>query len=470
MRLIVALRRYSRRLHSIRVRLTLWYVAILLIILAAFSAFLYVRLAQNLREGTDRALTLEAQQIGSTLDLDHGGPFLSRALDQLPAGIVVVLYSPSGARLEASSHGRLTPTLPAPSLQPQRNFTRLTTVSAAIGDDWRVLTMPVLSNGRTVALLQVAQSEDLSETALHQLALQMAVAVPLMLVLAAFGGGFLASRALNPIDRITRTAQRISADDLTQRLHLPPSPDEVGRLAGTFDQMLDRLEQAFSRQRQFTADASHELRTPLAVLAAQADLALDQARRPEDYRAALREIHQQAVQMAQLLSELLMLARVDSGPVEIDHERLDLTALVADTIATLTPLAAAGGVTLTAPSLHPAPITGDQARLTQLIVNLVDNALKYTPVGGSVEVSVNVVDSQAQVQVVDNGVGIAPEHLPHVFERFYRADAARSRDEGGAGLGLSICQWIAIAHEGTIAVHSTSGQGTTCTVSLPLTS
>jgi len=343
----------------------------------------------------------------------------------------------------------------------------LTTVSAAVGDDWRVLTTPVRSDGQTIALLQVAQSQDLSETALHQLALQMAVAVPLTLVLAALGGSFLASRALDPIDRITRTAQRISAEDLTQRLHLPPSPDEVGRLAGTFDQMLDRLEQAFSRQRQFTADASHELRTPLAVLAAQTDLALDQARRPEDYRAALREIHQQAEQMAQLLSELLMLARVDSGPVEIDHEGLDLTALVADTVATLTPLAEAGGVMLSAPSQFPAPISGDQARLTQLIVNLVDNALKYTPVGGKVEVRVNAVDGRALLQVTDSGVGIAPEHLPHLFERFYRADAARSRDEGGAGLGLSICQWIATAHEGTIAVHSTPGSGTTFTVSLP---
>jgi heavy metal sensor kinase len=466
---MATLQRIAHLLRPIRVRLTLWYVALLMVILATFSAFLYVRLAQNLRDETDRALALEAQQIGSTLEMDHGGPFLSRALEQLPAGIVVVLYSPSEARLEASAQGRLTPALPPPSANQQRTFASLTTVSAAVGDDWRVLTTPVRSDGQTIALLQVAQSQDLSETALHQLALQMAVAVPLTLVLAALGGSFLASRALDPIDRITRTAQRISAEDLTQRLHLPPSPDEVGRLAGTFDQMLDRLEQAFSRQRQFTADASHELRTPLAVLAAQTDLALDQARRPEDYRAALREIHQQAEQMAQLLSELLMLARVDSGPVEIDHEGLDLTALVADTVATLTPLAEAGGVMLSAPSQFPAPISGDQARLTQLIVNLVDNALKYTPVGGKVEVRVNAVDGRALLQVTDSGVGIAPEHLPHLFERFYRADAARSRDEGGAGLGLSICQWIATAHEGTIAVHSTPGSGTTFTVSLPLT-
>ncbi|HEY8742776.1 MAG TPA: ATP-binding protein, partial [Chloroflexota bacterium] len=226
---------------------------------------------------------------------------------------------------------------------------------------------------------------------------------------------------------------------------------------------------AFSRQRQFTADASHELRTPLAVLAAQADLALDQARRPEDYRSALREIHQQAQQMAQLLAELLMLARADSGPVDIDHEMLDLTALVADTIATLTPLAETSGVTLSASAHLSVLITGDQARLTQLIVNLVDNALKYTPIGGCVEVSVRAMDGRARLRVSDSGVGIAPEHLPHLFERFYRADAARSRDEGGAGLGLAICQWIASAHQGTIAVQSTPGEGTTFTVSLPLT-
>lgn len=456
------------RLRTIRVRLTLWYLALLMIILTVFCGFLYLRVARNLRTAGDQALMLEFQQIGSTLDPDRGGPYLTRALQKLPSGMVVVLYNGSGARLEASAPSPLLSVLPVPTMQ--RPGARLTTLHTSIDDDWRVFTAPVLLRGQPVALLQVAQSQDQYESALHELALQIAVAIPLALLLAAAGGSFLASRALNPIDSITRTAQQISAHDLTQRLQVPSSPDEVGRLAETFDSMLDRIEQAFSQQRQFIADASHELRTPLAVLATQADLALDQARRPEDYRSALQEIRQQAMQMTRLLAELLTLARADYGNVTIDHEELDLTALVADTAATLAPLAEAAGVRLTTAAGAPVAISGDQARLTQLIINLVDNALKHTPDGGAVALEVAVAGERVVLRVTDSGAGIAPEHLPHVFERFYRVDAARSRDEGGAGLGLAICRWIVGAHQGDIAVESTPGEGTTVTVSLPLTS
>ena len=468
-RLAATWRGVGLRLRTIRVRLTLWYLALLMSIIAVFCGFLYLRLAQNLRIAGDQALRLEFQQIGNTLDLDRGGPYLTRALQKLPSGMVVVLYSGNGARLEASSPNPLGSVLPVPTLQGQRQQSTLTTLHTSVDDDWRVLTAPVLLRGQPVATLQVAQSQDQYESALHELALQMAVAIPLALLLAAVGGGFLASRALNPIDSITRTAQKISAHDLTQRLRVPASPDEVGRLAATFDAMLDRLERAFSQQRQFIADASHELRTPLAVLATQADLALDRARRPEDYRSALQEIRQQAMQMTRLLAELLALARADNGNVTIDREDIDLTALVADIAATLAPLAEAGGVRLSTVAIAPIAISGDQARLTQLVVDLVDNALKHTPDGGNVALDVAAVGDRVVLRVADSGVGIAAEHLPHVFERFYRVDAARSRDEGGAGLGLAICRWIVMAHQGDIAVESTPGAGTTVTVSLPRT-
>lgn len=457
-----------RRLLTIRVRLTLWYMALLLVTLAAFSAFLCLRLAQNLRDDTDDALRAEARQVGSTLLVTGEHPSLGSAMEQVPTGMVLALYDLHGVRLEADARAGVLPQLPAPQPQQMKGNPTIVSAHSKVGvDDWRVLTYPVMTAGHLVAVLQVAQSQEPAERALRQLVLLMAIAIPAVVVVAGAGGVFLAGQALGPIDRITRTARRISAEDLSQRLNLPAGTDEVGRLAGTFDQMLDRLELAFARQRQFTADASHELRTPLAALAAQAELALEQVREPEAYRGALAEIQRDAQRLTELLAQLLVLARADSGHARVEQEPLDLTALAADVVATLTPLAEAGGVNLAAEGGAPALLTGDQTRLTQLIVNLVDNALQFTPPGGRVRVSVTTTAEEVQLQVTDTGAGIAAEHLPHVFERFYRVDAARTRDDGGAGLGLAIAEWIAQAHGGRIGVDSTAGQGTTFSVLLP---
>ena len=279
---------------------------------------------------------------------------------------------------------------------------------------------------------------------------------------------FLASRALGPIDRITRTAQRIGGQDLSERLHLSPSSDEVGRLAATFDQMLDRLQGAFQRERQFTADASHELRTPLAMLAGHAELALERTRRPAEYRQALHDIVDDAARLRQLLSELLMLARAEGGREDIPQEPVALNELALDVVEAMTPLAEAHNVTLGLGEVQAATILGDQTRLNQLLINLVDNAIKYTPAGGHIQVAVPGGGGWTRLTVADTGLGIPAEHLPHVFERFYRVDAARARAEGGSGLGLSIADWIARAHGGRIEVASTVGVGTTFTVWLPL--
>lgn len=214
----------------------------------------------------------------------------------------------------------------------------------------------------------------------------------------------------------------------------------MGRLAATFDQMLDRLEAAFQRQRQFTADASHELRTPLALIASQIDLALERPRPADAYRAVLASLRDDTTRLSQLLSELLTLARADAGYVTLDAEPLDLATLVEDVVVAMQPLARTAGIALGQRAEESVRVVGDQTRLTQLLVNLIDNGLKYTPVGGSVTVAVGRVDQRAFVSVGDTGEGIPPEHLPHLFERFYRVDTARDRAAGGAGLGLAICR------------------------------
>jgi heavy metal sensor kinase len=336
------------------------------------------------------------------------------------------------------------------------------------GSQWRVVTTPVVAAGVPIAILQVARSQAEIEATLRQLALLMAVAVPLTLLLASAGGLFLAGRALGPIDRITRAAAAIGAEDLSRRLHFGQARDEVGRLAATFDSMLDRLDASFRRQRQFTADASHELRTPLTMLTSQIDVALDRQRSPQEYEQLLASLREDTTRMAELLGELLTLARADAGQQLVAREALGLGDLVRSVVPAMQPLAAQRGVQLTETIDAQAVIDGDQTRLSQLLLNLVDNGLRYTPAGGSVNVSVSQDGPFAVLRVADTGVGIAAEHLPHVFERFYRTDAARARAEGGAGLGLAICQWIAEAHGGHIGVESEPGRGATFEVRLPL--
>ncbi len=454
-------------LHTIRVRLTLWYVALLAVILVTFSTFLYSNLSHTLHQGIDDALATQAQQVLRTLDDNQ--PTLAEAADQIAPDMLITLYDRTGRKLLSGAEYQMVPDSTAARVAGAQGQKTLQTIILAGGPEARVLTVPLMTNGRASAVLQVVRPERDVAAALQKLLLLMAGAIPLTLLCAVAGGLFLAGRALNPIDRIRDTAARIEADDLSQRINFQGSPDEVGRLAATFDHMLARLEGAFQRQRQFTADASHELRTPLAILTSQVDIALERPRSADQYRDLLISVRGDVTRMDELLSQMLMLARADAGQSSLICERLSLTDLTADTVRAMEPLAEGRGVYL----VHARPvdemtIDGDQTRLTQLLLNLIDNGLKYTLPGGKVQVVARREGKLAVIKVVDSGVGIAPEHLPHVFERFYRIGPARARGEGGTGLGLPISQWIVQAHGGEIAVMSTPGHGTTFIVHLPL--
>jgi len=409
----------------------------------------------------------DAQRIVSSLDIQDGQPSLNGEADGIATGTVVALYDRGGVRLLDAAASRSFVDAARRLARSSPEFPVVRSIVLVSGERWRVLTMPVVDNGRVVGVLQVGRSEEGVTTALHQLVMLMAIAIPTTLLLAVAVGLFLAARALDPIDHITRTAARLSADDLSRRLDLPATDDEVGRLAATFDGMLARLDRAFQRQRQFAADASHELRTPLALLISQADLALERPRTPAEYRRVLASMRDDARRMTQLLGDLLTLARADAGDDLLVREPLDVGEVARQAVATLAPLARERGVTLQLGVTESVVVAGDQTRLTQLLVNLIDNGLTYTPRDGTVSVQVRRSAGQAFIEVADTGVGIAPEHLPHLFERFYRVDKARSRSDGGAGLGLAISRWIAEAHGGTISVTSQIGHGTTFTVSLP---
>jgi heavy metal sensor kinase len=462
-----SLRRLLRRTSSIRVRLTLWYVALLAGMLLAFSGLLYVSLSRSLSQELDLTLSTEATRLIATMDFETGAPQLGgEGPDNLRIGTVAALYDSSGRHLLAYDPRQPLPILPDALVRAAQGRQTFTTAALADGTEWRVMTTPVTENGIQIGILQVGRPVAEVSATLHQLALLLALAVPFTLLLASTGGLFLAARALDPIDRITRAAAAIGADDLSRRLNFR-TRDEVGRLAATFDRMLDRLERAFRRQRQFTADASHELRTPLTMLASQIDVALERERTPEEYIELLQSLREDGGRMAQLVSELLTLARADAGQQLLTREELDLGELVRSVAEAMQPLATQRGVQLNEDVTQRVSVMGDQTRLTQLVINLVDNALRYTSPGGTVTVAVTGDAGWATLRVQDTGIGIAAEHLPHLFERFYRADPARARTDGGAGLGLAIAQWITQAHGGQIAVDSTLGQGTTFSVRIP---
>jgi heavy metal sensor kinase len=328
--------------------------------------------------------------------------------------------------------------------------------------------LPLQHDGRTTGFLETAELLAGAEATLRDLALILFVAVPATLALASFGGLFIADRALRPIDAITREAQRIGEQHLDRRLNLNLPDDEVGRLARTFDAMLARLDTAFQRQRQFTGDASHELRTPLTVMKTNIGVTLNRPRTPDEYRAALSDLEGDVNRLARLTDDLLLLARADAGRPLIEKREMDVSAVARAAVDDLRPLAEAKSLTLNLVAPDALPMQGDPDRLQHLLSNLIDNAIKYTPRGRvQVRLEASAPDS-IRITLADTGPGIAPEHVPHVFERFYRIDASRSSEQGGSGLGLAIAQSIAVAHGGSIDISSQIGAGTQVTVTLPV--
>ena len=294
--------------------------------------------------------------------------------------------------------------------------------------------------------------------------------LPYLLVLgfglSAIGGYALAARVFRPIKRLTNSARAIAQGDLAQRVPVPLSHDDVHALAVSFNDMAQRLGDAFTRQRRFIADASHELRTPVAAIRSLSEVALIQ----EDHAAAvqaLQAVHKESERLGRLISDLLMLVRADDQRLQLDRDHVRLDLLAADAVASMCHLAEERAIALTSGPLIPVAVVGDAARLIQVMLSLIDNALTYTPAGGAVNISVTAPPGHACFSVHDTGIGISLDDLPHIFERFYRGDEARWRAAGGTGLGLALAQDLVQAHGGTILVESAEGQGTTFTVVLP---
>ena len=460
---------------SIRVRLTIWYGGGLALIMLLFATALYVVMARALEDQIDRSLEEAAVAASRSLEEHRFGPFL--LLDDLAQAFPELalidkffqIFGPQGQVTLQSANIKtrnipLSQTALQSSLQGRAVFE---TVRFHDEIPIRLLSYPIQHGQTLVNILRVGTSLQPEKEMLARLVFVLLIGSPLAVVVSVLGGWFLAGRALRPVDDITLTAQRIARGDLTQRIETT-SKDEIGRLANTFNNMIGRLEASIRQIRQFSADASHELRTPLTITKGETELALRKPRSPEVYREALESNLEEIDRMSRIVEELLFLSRADLGEVHVASDPVQLDTLVQEIQLQAMVLGKEQQISTTLGQVEPLRVAGDEWRLRELILNVVDNAVKYSLPRGTVELGLTQHRGMARVTVRDHGIGMTPEEQRLVFDRFYRTDAARAHAQKGTGLGLSICKWIAEAHHGTIEVTSTFGQGSCFTITLPL--
>jgi signal transduction histidine kinase len=478
---------------SIRWRLTFGYAIALLVTLVAFGATLYVvQERASLRSFDQRLqqrLQLEAELSARYLDESHRvlgrlvtqidtistlEPSIAPYFESIQDYLVLVdrtgrvlLTSDIASDLPIASYERLlAPLLPPPRVPKSGTYTFDSQTGPA-----RFLVLPITGAGPEIAAVLVAAPSTTTLLEVETLLSSMLFIAPLILLTSLLLGYWLAGRGLRPLGAMVREVEAITdGRSLHRRLAFERGGDEVARLGAAVNRMIERLEKSFSALHRFTAEASHELKTPLMVLRAGVERALRNPGTPPESLQALDESLDQINWMAELMDSLLTLARADEGRLPLAMEDCDLRELVAEAAETASMLAESAGLSVvtTMPST-PVPLRADRNRIRQLLLNLVTNAVKYTAAGGEVSLGLEEQPGHAVLTVGDTGIGIAAGDLPHIFDRFWRADPARSRvgESPGTGLGLAITKWVAEAHGGTISVQSRPGRGTLFTVTLP---
>lgn len=459
-------------LDSVRTRLTLWYATVLAMSLIAFAVLVYYAAANIFDARQDELLRSTAETVASAYvqELEEENS-VAKANEVVLAEMVfpnryVEVVDPDG-RVVAWS-GNLAGhqfTIPAATLGEARRRGAFVVLN-----DLRVAVVP-LSPAKELGFAIVAEPLSVVEEGLRRLRRDFLFGVPLILILASLGGYFLARKSLSPIALMNQQTHRISAENLSARLDVTNPRDEVGHLALTINALLTRVDRAFQEQRRFIADASHELRTPLAVLRGETEVALQQERVVTEYKQSLALIKDEAERLSRIVEDLFLLAREPVDAPSMTTETVRLDQLVAECARAASVLAAQKGLRLTLNEHLPAiTVMGDDEMLKRMLLNLLDNAVKYTPEGGEVKIDLGLENGDAQIVVTDTGIGIPAAEQPRIFDRFYRVDKARSRTLGGAGLGLSIARWILAGHGGTLSVESAPGQGSAFRVRLPLNS
>jgi heavy metal sensor kinase len=460
-------------LRSFRLQITAWYLALFSALFILFSLFLYATLDRALRNRLDEMLGAES---GSTAALfqsemqelkgDESAAAIESVTEMSFRGVVIAVFA--GPRLLASNNSAPPEILrdlvqSGGGVAPGMAFA-VPQYSAAGG---RAVIQRPESGGRQYSLVALSSRESIvADLAIVRRLLYFGL--PLLLLAAGLGGYWLATRSLRPLRVMAGQTRSITSQNLSRRLEIGPSSEELEALAQTFNELLARLDTSFETMRRFIADASHELRTPVAVIRGEADVALNRERSPAEYRESLAIIHDESKRLSCLIDDLLNLARADAGHVVLRMGELYCNDLLAECCRWVQPLAAAKAISIECRSGADMEYRGDEALLRRMLLNLLDNAIRYTPPGGTIVVSLDRACDSFAIRVSDTGIGIAPEAASRVFERFYRGDEARSREAGGFGLGLSIVKWIAESHRGSVELTSAPSAGATFTVRLPL--
>jgi heavy metal sensor kinase len=445
------------RPNSVRVTLTVWYSVALVAVLVAYAAVVFTVLERSLWQQLDQALHESVEHLDSSIAAGGTNPLAGE--DDWAA-----VFTTDGQLLYQSQKAARTPLpgLAAPSsahrvsvMMPNRRFLRVRDDVQTVGD--RRL------------IVRVAQSEDRVRAEVATLLWIMGLGLPIAVAIAAFGGYHLARRALSPVDAMAERAQAISADRLSERLPIRNPNDEIGRLARVINDLLGRLELSFSQMQRFTADASHELRTPLTAIRTVGEVALRNAKDEAGLRETVGSMLEEATRLTRLIDAMLMLSRADSGRIPVNRRESSLHDLVAEVAAQLNVLAEDKNQSIVI-AADPAAVSAnvDPVILRLALVNLVDNAIRYSPAGGRIDLQVRNGGREATIDVRDQGPGVSPIHQQRIFERFYRVDEARSRQDGGAGLGLAIARWAVEVHDGRLEIISEPGAGSVFRIRLSL--
>jgi two-component system, OmpR family, sensor kinase len=463
-------------LDSVRTRLTLWYVAVLAIILIAFAAWTYFRVVSVLGEETDENMEAMVSNFKSSLETETAEAASKENPEEIIYGTIeesrfqdynFAVYDSANRKIGATFENEELNTALLKLNEAPQEFTTVYIRENPV----RIRSIPLDYGARKYRLYVTHSLQDQTRF-MQRLQSIYLVIVPLALLLTGLSGYFLARKSLAPVTDMSRRAENLSATNLHERLPVKNEKDELGNLARVFNALLSRLENSFEQQRRFMADASHELRTPLAIVRGESEVSLAKSNRPaEEYRESLAIVSDESKRLTHIVEDLFTLARADAGEFRANFADLYLDELLTDCVRAVRVLADEQNIKLTFVVTEEMPLRADEQLLRRLFINLLDNAIKYNRKGGAVTIIAEKNASDYQIKISDTGYGVAGDEQPKIFDRFYRADKARSRTiettTSGAGLGLSIAAWIAELHHGTIKLSSSTQKGSSFTVTLP---
>ena len=443
---------------TIRSKITLWYASLLLALLVIFNVFIYITISKILYQNTEDLLKADAHQVFLIIQSEGFNIHFDIPYKIIATNTYFVIFDVNG---NTGIKSEILPEIV--NLPIGREQLRNVSIDKT---SWIVYDTPVNNNGEVIGWIRVSRSlQSLTDT-LFNLRIIMFISVPLYGLLASIGGLLLAKRALRPIDHITKTAQEISKGDLTQRLKLNRTEDEVGKLAVIFDEMLDKLESSIKKERQFASDASHELRTPISIITAQAEEVLRGKHEIKEYKEAIETVYDESKKMSHIISQLLMIYRSNEGRYKFHLEILNLNMIIEDIVNEFQDVANTNGLSISFKAEEEIKIKADQTLLTRLFINIIDNAIKYTNRNGKINISLSRVNNCSITIIEDTGIGIAEKDMPYIFDRLYQVD--KSREDRGTGLGLAISKWITEIHKGEIKVESKLNSGSKFIIKLPL--